>query len=423
MNRFQQLRAHLKLIRPEPHLLNPLRYLGPGLLVAVGFIDPGNWASNVAAGSGFGYQLLWIVTLSTVMLILLQHNAAHLGIVTGDCLAEAGTRHLKPWLARPVLGSAILAAVATAFAEILGGAIGLGMLFHLPLKLGACLTAGVVTGIIFWNSYKVIEKIIVGFVSLIGLGFLFELLLVRLQWGATLSGWVRPSLPAGSMTIIMSVLGAVVMPHNLFLHSEFIQSRQLNRQGDEAIRAHLRFEFLDTLFSMGVGWAINSAMIVLAAATFYQKHLVVDSLEQAQAMLRPILGPAAGTVFALALLCAGLASTVTAGMAGGSIYTGMLGRPYNIREGRSRFGVVLALLPALLAIFLVKDTFQALILSQVCLSVQLPVTIILQIHLTSSPKVMGTYANTPLGRVLLWATALAVIALNLLLLRSIFLGG
>jgi manganese transport protein len=422
MNRFQQLQAHLKLIRQEPELLNPLRYLGPGLLVAVGFIDPGNWASNVAAGAGFGYQLLWMVTLSTVMLIFLQHNAAHLGIVTGDCLAEATTRHLPPWQSRPVLGSAVVAAVATAFAEILGGAIGLGMLFHLPLKLGACLTTGVAIYIIFGNSYKTIEKVIVGFVSLIGLGFLFELLLVRLNWGQAMSGWVRPAFPVGSMTIIMSVLGAVVMPHNLFLHSEFIQNRHLNQQGPEAIQAHLRFEFVDTLFSMGVGWAINSAMILLAAATFYQRRMAVDSLEQAEAMLRPILGPAAGVVFALALLCAGLASSITAGMAGGSIFTGILGRSYNIRETSSRAGVLVALLPALLAIFFVKNTFQALILSQVLLSIQLPITIVLQIHLTSSRTVMGGYANTLLGKCLLWSVAGAVIILNVLLLRSIFSG-
>ncbi|MDR3673090.1 MAG: Nramp family divalent metal transporter [Holophaga sp.] len=423
MNRLQQLRAHLKLIRQDPDLLNPLRYLGPGLLVAVGFIDPGNWASNVAAGAGFGYRLLWMVTLSTVMLIFLQHNAAHLGIVTGDCLAEAATRHLPAWQARPALGSAVLATVATAFAEILGGAIGLGMLFHLPLKLGACLTAGVAIWLVLKNTYPAIEKIIVGFVAMIGLGFLFELALVRLHWGQAAAGWVKPAFPAGSMTVIMSVLGAVVMPHNLFLHSEFIQSRQLHRQGPEAIQAHLRFEFVDTLLSMGVGWAINSAMILLAAATFYQRHLAVDSLEQAEAMLRPILGPVAGVVFAVALLASGLASTVTAGMAGGSIFTGALGRSYSIRETGSRAGVLLSLLPALLAVFFVRDTFQALILSQVLLSIQLPVTIVLQIHLTSSRKVMGDYANRALGKTMLWAVAAAVIVLNLMLLWSILQGG
>jgi manganese transport protein len=417
-NRLRQLREHLKLVRPGPELLNPLRYLGPGLLVAVGFIDPGNWASNVAAGAGYGYRLLWMVSLSTVMLILLQHNAAHLGIVTGDCLAEAATRHLPKWASRPLLGSAVVASAATAFAEILGGAIGLQMLFGLPVPAGACLTAAVVVGILFLNSYKAIEKVIVGFVSLIGLGFLFELGLVRLDWAQAGHGWVAPAIPAGSMTTVMSVLGAVVMPHNLFLHSEFIQSRRLNLQGPEAIQAHLRFEFVDTLFSMGIGWAINSAMILLAAATFFQHRLPVTSLEAAQATLRPLLGPAAGVVFALALLCAGLASTITAGMAGASIYTGIFGRTFDIRERASRHGILVALVPAVVAACFVGDTFRALIWSQVLLSIQLPFTVVLQIHLTSSRKVMGDYANSLLGRTLLWLVAGAVILLNLMLLKA-----
>ena len=160
-----------------------------------------------------------------------------------------------------------------------------------------------------------------------------------------------------------------------------------------------------------------------AAATFYQRHLAVDSLEQAEAMLRPILGPAAGVVFALALLCAGVASTTTAGMAGASIYTGMLGKPYDILERASKAGVLVALLPALLATFFIKDTFQALVLSQVLLSIQLPVTILMQVHLTSSRKVMGAYANTPLGKSVLWTVTVVVIGLNVLLLRSLWLGG
>jgi manganese transport protein len=231
-------------------------------------------------------------------------------------------------------------------------------------------------------------------------------------------GWVKPSIPAGSMVTIMSVLGAVVMPHNLFLHSEFIQSRQWNTQGDEAIQSHLRFELFDTMFGMVSGWAINSAMVLLAAATFFQHRVPVSSLEQSEVMLRPILGSAAALVFALALLCAGLASTITAGMAGGSIFAGIFGRAYAIREGLSRVGVALTLLPALLAVFFVTDSFKALIWSQVLLSIQLPITIVLQIGLTSSGKVMGPYANTPVGKVVLWSIAAVVIFLNLLLLKS-----
>jgi len=419
MKSWSQFKERLQFRRPLNAAFNPLNFLGPGMLVAVGFIDPGNWASNLAAGAGFGYQLLWVVSLGTAMLIMLQHNAAHLGIVTGLCLSEGATRHLPRWVSRPVLGTAVLAAIATAFAEILGGGVALGMLFHLPLKLGAALTALVVGGLLLWNTYKVIEKIIVGFVSLIGLGFLFELLLVKIHWAAAGAGWVMPRFPGGSATIIMSVLGAVVMPHNLFLHSEFIQSRQWNQQGEEAIQTHLRFELFDTLVSMIVGWAINSAMILLAAATFFRQHIPVDSLEQAEAMLRPILGPSAAMVFALALLCAGLASSTTAGMAGGSIFAGIFDRPYDIHEGRSKAGVALTLGAALLGVLLVTDTFKALILSQVLLSIQLPITILLQIYLTSSRKVMGSHANTPLDRILLWITAGVVIALNLMLLRSL----
>ena len=392
------------------------------MLVAIGFIDPGNWASNVAAGAGFGYQLLWVVTLSTIMLILLQHNAAHLGIVTGLCLAESATEHLPRWVSRPALASGVVAAIATAFAEILGGGIALGMLFHLPLKLGACITALVVGGLLFMNTYGRIEKLIVGFVSLIGLGFLFELMLVHTHWSAALKGWATPSLPLGSMTIVMSVLGAVVMPHNLFLHSEFIQSRKWNLQGEEAIRHHLRFEFFDTLFSMIIGWAINSAMILLAAATFFQHRMAVNSLEQAEAMLRPIVGPAAAIVFALALLAAGVASSITASMAGGSIFAGIFGRTYDIGDRHTKAGLLVTLLPALMVVFFITDSFKALLFSQVLLSLQLPITILLQLSLTSSRKVMGIYANAGIEKFLLWTTAVVVIGLNLMLLKSVITG-
>ncbi len=418
MTWLSQLREHRLLRRPAEGLWNPLQYLGPGLLVTVGFIDPGNWASNLAAGARFGYQLLWVVTLSTLMLMILQHNAAHLGIVSGLCLSESATRHLPAWVSRPALGTAVAAAMATAFAEIMGGAIALEMLFHIPQRLGAVLTALVACALLFWNSYRRIEKLIIGFVSLIGLGFLFELFLAGIHWPRALAGWLSPGLPRGSMVMIMSVLGAVVMPHNLFLHSEFIQSRRWSAQGDEAIRSHLRFELFDTLFGMVSGWAINSAMILLAAATFFQQGVPVDSLEQSEVMLRPILGSGAALVFALALLCSGLASSITAGMAGGSIFAGIFGRAYDIEDRLSRAGIALTLVPATLAAFFTTGSLGALVWSQVLLSIQLPVTIILQIGMTSSPKVMGRYANPRLGKALLWTVAGVVIGLNLLLLKS-----
>ena len=204
---------------PRLQALELLKYIGPGFLVTVGFIDPGNWASNVAAGSLYGYRLLWMVTLSTLMLIVLQHNAAHLGIVTGLCISEAATKFMRPWFARLVLGSAVAACISTALAEIMGASIGLNLLFKLPLRIGAILVSGAVIWLLLSNGYRRIEKLIIAFVSLIGLSFLYELSLVRISWAEVATGWVTPAIPLGSIPVIMSVLGAVVMPHNLFLHS------------------------------------------------------------------------------------------------------------------------------------------------------------------------------------------------------------
>ncbi|HBE78615.1 MAG TPA: Mg2+/Co2+ transporter, partial [Firmicutes bacterium] len=193
--------------------LDFVKYIGPGLLVTVGFIDPGNWATNIAAGSIFGYSMLWVITLGTLMLIVLQHNAAHLGIATGYCLSEAATFFLKPWLGRSILISAMIAANATALAEILGGAIALKMLMGLPIKFGAILVTLLVCWMVFSNSYQKLERWVIGFVSLIGLSFIFELSLVHLHWHQAAVGWITPGFPSGSMILVMSVLGAIVMPH------------------------------------------------------------------------------------------------------------------------------------------------------------------------------------------------------------------
>lgn len=398
--------------------LDIFKYIGPGLLVTVGFIDPGNWASNFAAGSDFGYTLLWVVTLSTVMLIVLQHNVAHLGIVTGLCLSEAATRYTPKWVSRPVLGSAVLASISTSLAEILGGAIALEMLFDIPIILGAILTTLLVIIMLFTNSYKRIERAIITFVSVIGLSFLYELFLVEINWGLAARSWVTPSIPEGSMLIIMSVLGAVVMPHNLFLHSEVVQSREYNKGDESSIRKLLKYEFYDTLFSMGVGWAINSAMILLAASTFFVNHTPVEELQQAKSLLDPLLGSQAGTIFALALLMAGISSTVTSGMAAGSIFAGIFGESYHIKDIHSRVGVLLSLGVALILILFISNPFQGLIISQMILSIQLPFTVFLQVGLTSSTKVMGNYANSRWSSFVLYVIAAIVSVLNIMLLFS-----
>ena len=398
--------------------LDIFKYIGPGLLVTVGFIDPGNWASNFAAGSEFGYALLWVVTLSTIMLIILQHNVAHLGIVTGLCLSEAATQYTPKWVSRPVLATAVLASISTSLAEILGGAIALEMLFHIPIVWGSLLTTLFVLIMLFSNTYKRIERIIIAFVSIIGLSFLYELFLVDIDWPLAAKSWVIPSIPQGSMLIIMSVLGAVVMPHNLFLHSEVIQSHEYNKQDEAAVQKHLKYEFYDTLLSMMIGWAINSAMILLAAATFFQKGTPVEELQQAQSLLTPLLGEAAGIVFALALLMAGISSTVTSGMAAGSIFAGIFGESYHIKDIHSRVGVILSLGIALMIIFFIDNPFYGLIISQMILSMQLPFTVFLQVSLTSSKKVMGKYANSTWTKWLLYGIATIVSILNIMLLFS-----
>jgi manganese transport protein len=402
--------------KPVFGALDIFKYIGPGLLVTVGFIDPGNWAANIATGSEFGYTLLWVVSLSTIMLIILQHNVAHLGIATGLCLSEAATIYLKPWISKSVLSFAVLASVSTSLAEILGGSIALNMLFKVPIKIGAILVTIFVLIMLFSNSYQKIERWIIAFVSIIGLSFLYELFLIRVDWVQAGISWVKPSIPSGSILLIMSVIGAVVMPHNLFLHSEIIQSRQWNLQNEQIIKKQLRFEFADTLFSMIIGWAINSAMILLAAATFFTKGQKVVELQQAEKLLEPLLGSNATVVFAVALLFAGVASTITSGMAGGSIVSGMTGEPYNVKDNHSRIGVIISLVGALIIIFFIGDPFKGLIFSQVFLSFQLPFTIAIQIYLTSSKKVMGKYANSRFLICLLFAIGIIVSALNFKLL-------
>ncbi|NLJ42247.1 MAG: Nramp family divalent metal transporter [Bacteroidales bacterium] len=407
--------------KPSFGALDILKYIGPGLLVTVGFTDPGNWAANIATGSSYGYTLLWIVTLSTIMLVLLQHNVAHLGIASGLCLAEAATIHIKPAVSRPILYFAILASVATSLAEILGGAIALEMLFDIPLKIGALLITVFVLIMIFTHSYQKIEKWIIGFVSIIGISFLYEIFLVDVDWAEAGISWVKPSIPDGSMLLLMSVLGAVVMPHNLFLHSEVIQSRQWNLQDDNIIRKQLKYEFADTLFSMIIGWAINSSMIILAAATFFSNRIQVTELQQAESLLRPLLGNNASVVFALALLFSGISSSITSAMAGGSIASGISGEPYDIRDNHSRWGVIISLIGALIMIFFIGDPFKGLIYSQVFLSIQLPFTVGMQIYLTSSRKVMGKYANTRFMNILLLIIAVFVAYLNFKLLFSLII--
>ncbi|NMM61896.1 Nramp family divalent metal transporter [Clostridium sp. P21] len=404
---------------PKFMALDFIKYIGPGLIVTVGFVDPGNWASNLVAGSTYGYELLFTITLSTIMLIILQHNAAHLGIVTGYCLSEAASIYLKPWLSKIILITAMCAAVSTAMAEILGSAIALNMLFKIPIKIGSLISLTFIIWMLFTNSYIKLERLIIGFVSLIGISFIIELGFINVNWSKAVISWVTPSIPKGSMPIIMSVIGAVVMPHNLFLHSEIIQSKQWNLKDEVIIEKQLKYEFTDTLLSMIAGWAINSAMVLISAAVFFYNKVTVTDLSQAEKMLEPLLGKGAAVIFAIALLFSGISSTMTAGMSAGSIFSGIYKKPYDINDLHTKIGVGTTLIIAFLIIFSISNPFKGLIYSQMFLSMQLPITVFLQIYLTSSKKVMGKYSNNIFSKIVLGIISVIITILNIMLVLNV----
>jgi manganese transport protein len=398
-----------------------LQYLGPGFIVTVGFVDPGNFATNGQGGAEFGYSLLWVITLSTLMLILLQHMAAHIGIQTGQCMPEAVATHFRP-AARIIYGfTAMCACVATALAEILGGAIGLQILFHIPLIAGSIITSVFVVAMIWGQAYRKLEHIIIGFVSIIGLCYLAELVIVKPDWGLAAYSAVVPAVSSRSILVAMAMLGAVVMPHNIYLHSEIIQSRDWSARDDTERSRLMRYEFLDTLLAMGAGWLINGAMVVVAAAVFFP-NIVPGSLGDVAKTLEPLAGPLAALFFAIALLCSGLSSSITAGMAGGTIFTGYLLKPTDLQNKWFRLGVALTLIPAVIIVCFGFDPLKALIISQAALSVQLPFTIIPLFLLTRSEKVMGRFRNSWRENALIIITGVVVIGLNLLLLYQMFGG-
>ncbi|MGL4510586.1 Nramp family divalent metal transporter [Cetobacterium sp.] len=392
---------------------NILRYIGPGLLVTVGFIDPGNWAANISGGSVFGYDLLWVITLGTITLIILQHNVAHLGIVTGDCLAESIKKNFNPSVSKVVLWSAILANVSVSLAEILGVAIALQMLFKIPIWLGSCIGVIISNIMIFTNTYKKLEKFIIGFVSIIGFSFIFEMDLVEISWEKVLVSSFVPNLNPSSILVALGVFGAIVMPHNLFLHSEIIQSREWDLSNEKVIKRQFRYEFFDTFFSMILGWVINLSMFVLSIACFYYKKIEVTDLSQAHELLIPLLGNRAALIFALGLLFSGFSSSITSGMAGGTIYSGIFEKHYDIKQKETIIGVLITSLGALAIIFSVKDVLQALVYSQAVLCFQLPLTIASQLYLTSNEKIMGRFKNNTLVNISILVIGVFITGLNI----------
>ena len=397
-------------------------FLGPGFLITVGFIDPGNWATNIEAGSRFGYELLWVVTLGTVMLILIQNMAARLGIATGKSLAVNICEYFPKHVAAFLGLSVVLACIATDVAELLGGGIGFTLLFGFPLWIGVLLTLLIEVFLLISQRYHKIEKIIVGFLGIITLCYLFELFIVNPDWSVIATKLAVPAIGQNSIYVALAILGALVMPHNIFLHSNVIHSRRWGVSEEEK-RDLLRYEKIDTLFAMTLGWIVNSAMIIVAASVFFRNHIPVTTIEQASVTLKPLAGQFAGILFAIALVFSGISSSITVSMAEANIITGFLGKPEDPRTMLYRSALLVTAIPAVLIILFSVDTFRVLILSQVILSIQLPFTLIPLLILCRNSQVMGSFKSRTFEFAAASIISAIVIGLNIYFFYTTLTGG
>jgi manganese transport protein len=406
-----------------------LAFAGPGYLVAVGYMDPGNWATDLAGGSRFGYTLLSVILISNLMAILLQGLAAKLGIVTGRDLAQACRDHYS----RPVnIGLWVLCEIAIAacdLAEVIGSAIGLKLLFGIPLPWGIAITSLDVLLVLYLQNkgFRLLEVLVITLIATVALCFLFEIFISRPDAGGIIAGFVpRPSILADpdQLYIAIGILGATVMPHNLYLHSSIVQTRAYT-ESPAGKRTAVRWAFLDSTIALSFALFINAAILIVAAATFHRSgHSQVAEIQQAYELLTPLLGVAgASAVFALALLASGQNSTVTGTLAGQIVMEGFLNiriRPW-LRRLITR---LIAIVPAALtAIFFGEHgTAQLLILSQVLLSVQLSFAVFPLVRFTSERAKMGEFVNPVWLKASAYAVAFTIAALNAYLLVRI-IGG
>ncbi|MFN8522585.1 MAG: Nramp family divalent metal transporter [Chloroflexota bacterium] len=401
-------------LRPLPSGALPrgwLAYLGPAFLVSVGYMDPGNWATDIEGGARFGYSLLWVLLAANVMALLLQYLSAKLGLATGLTYPRVCREMLNRRLNFVLWATAEIAAIATDLAEFLGAALGFYLLLHIPMLPAAVITALAVFAILglYRFGYRAVEFIIIAFVAVIGVSYVFEVWVVQPDWAGVAGGVLVPRLSGDSILIAMGMLGATVMPHNLYLHSGVILTR---READPLLnRGTPRAALMDSAVALNLAWLVNSAIVIMAAAAFFTRGLDIDSIEEAHQTLVPLFGEGAAVAFALALLAAGLSSSTTATLAGQIIIEGFL----NIRFGlflRRAITVV----PAIIIIAMGLDAYWVLILSQVLLSVQLPFAVIPLIWLTSRRDVMGDFVNRRWITLLAWIFAAAIVALNVALL-------
>jgi manganese transport protein len=403
-----------------------LAFAGPGYLVAVGYMDPGNWATDLAGGSKFGYTLLSVILLSNIMAVLLQGLASKLGIVTGRDLAQACRDHYSKPVAIVLWVLCEIAIAACDLAEVIGSAIALNLLFNLPIAIGVLITGlDVLVLLALQNKgVRLLEAVVITLIATIGACFLFEIILSRPEIGAVARGFIPTSAivtDPSMLYVAIGILGATVMPHNLYLHSSIVQTRRYE-ESHEGRRTAVRFAFLDSTIALSFAFFINAAILVIAAATFHTSgHQEVAEIQDAYRLLTPLLGSGASVAFALALLASGQNSTLTGTLAGQIVMEGFLNiriRPW-LRRLITR---MIAIVPAaIVAIFYGESgTAQLLILSQVILSLQLSFAVFPLVAFTSDRRKMGSFVNPTWLKVLAWLVAIVIATLNAWLLVQTF---
>ncbi|MBY0488298.1 MAG: Nramp family divalent metal transporter [Gemmatimonadaceae bacterium] len=400
-----------------------LAFAGPGYLVAVGYMDPGNWATDLAGGSRFGYTLLTVILMSNLMAVLLQGLASKLGIVTGRDLAQACRDHYSPRVAFILWLLCEVAIAACDLAEVIGSAIALNLLFKIPLPWGIGLTALDVLVVLYLQNkgFRLLEALVIALVAVVGGCFLFELVISRPDMGEVARGFL-PSIEIvrdpEKLYIAIGILGATVMPHNLYLHSSIVQTRKY-AENAEGKREAVRFAFVDSTIALTFALFINAAILIVAAATFHRTgNTQVAEIQDAHQLLTPLLGvTGASAVFALALLASGQNSTLTGTLAGQIVMEGFLDlriRPWLRRLITRAIAIVPA---AVVAIFYGESgTAQLLVFSQVVLSLQLSFAVFPLVRFTSDPAKMGEFVNSTLLRVAAYTVAIVIAALNAWLL-------
>lgn len=414
-----EVQGSVAVSRNAPFWQRILRFAGPGLLVSVGYMDPGNWATDIAAGSHYGYALLWMVLASSLAAMLLQSLSVKLGVIARKDLARACRENYPPLVNRMLWLMAELAIVACDVAEVLGSALALHLLFNISLTLGILITAldTLIVLMLKGHGFRQLEAIVLGLIGTIGICFIAQLILVGPDWAEALRGFV-PSLHSiqqpGALYLAVGILGATVMPHNLYLHSSIVQTRQVAKD-DDSRRDALRLSLFDSMGALSLAFLINAAILILAAAAFHSTgHQGVEEIQDAYHLLDPIVGGAfASLLFGVALLASGQSSTFTGTIAGQIIMEGFLDLKIPCWQ-RRLITRSLALIPALLGVLWLGEggVGTLLVASQVVLSFQLPFAIWPLIRLTDNRALMGAFANARWLSVLAWAIFGLIVAAN-----------